>query len=79
MTLDQIATRAAVAKRQHAHYQPFVDRCERILQQAHDLGWRVTLMLNDERSVRSAESLFGTVLREDFKASTPLSRLIYGI
>lgn len=79
MTLDQIATRAAVARRQHAQYVPFVERCERILQQAHDLGWRVTLTLNDERAIRAAESLLGASLRTDFEPSTPLSRLIYGI
>lgn len=79
MTLEQIATRAAVAKRQHTQYVPFVERCERILQQAHDLGWRVTLALNDERSIRGAESLLGASLRTDFKPSTALSRLIYGI
>jgi hypothetical protein len=79
MTLDQIQTRAAVARRLHAHYLPFVENCERILQQAHDLGWQVALMLNDEYSVRRAESLLGAHLRADFKASTPLSRLIYGI
>jgi hypothetical protein len=79
MTLEQIATRAATAKRQHAQYAHFVDRCERILHQAHDLGWRVTLMLNDEPAVRRAESLLGTHLRGDFRPSTPLSKLIYGI
>lgn len=79
MTLDQIQTRAAVARRQYAQYLPFVEHCERILQQAHDLGWQVAMMLNDEHSVRRAESLLGTHLRADFKASTPLSRLIYGI
>jgi len=79
MTLDQIERRVAVARRLHAQYVPFVENCERILQQAHDLGWKVTLMLNDETSVRSAESLFGTHIRGDFQASTPLSRLIYGI
>lgn len=79
MTLDQIATRAAAAKRQHSQYVPFVERCERILQQAHDFGWRVTLALNDERAVRGAESLLGASLRADFKPSTPLSRLIYGV
>ena len=79
MTLEQIATRAAVARRQYAQYQHFVERCERILQQAHDLGWRVTLMLNDEGAIRGAESLLGASLRTDFKPSTPLSRLIYGL
>lgn len=79
MTLEQIQTRAAEARRQHSHYVPFVEHCERILQQAHDLGWQVALMLNDEYSVRRAESLLGAHLRGDFKASTPLSRLIYGI
>jgi hypothetical protein len=79
MTLEQIANRAAVARRQHAQYVNFVERCERILQQAHDLGWRVTLMLNDERAIRGAESLLGASLRTDFKPSTPLSRLIYGV
>lgn len=63
----------------HAHYTPFVERCETILQQAHDLGWQVALMLNDEYSIRRAESLLGAHLRADFKPSTPLSRLIYGI
>ena len=79
MTLEQIEMRAATVRRMHAQYGPFVERCERILQQAHDLGWQVAMMLNDERSVRGAESLFGTHLRGDFKKSTPLSRLIYGI
>lgn len=79
MNLEQIQTRVAVARQQHAHYLPFVENCERILQQAHDLGWKVALMLNDEHSVRRAESLLGTYLQGDFKASTPLSRLIYGI
>ena len=79
MTLEQIQTRAATARRQHAQYLPFVERCESILQQAHDLGWQVALMLNDEYSIRRAESLLGAHLRADFKASTPLSRLIYGI
>ena len=79
MTLDQIQRRAAAARRMHAHYTPFVERCETILQQAHDLGWQVALMLNDEYSIRRAESLLGAHLRADFKPSTPLSRLIYGI
>ncbi len=79
MTLDQIERRAAVARRMHAHYVPFVEQCELILQQAHDLGWKVALMLNDEYSIRRAESLLGAHIRGDFKASTPLSRLIYGI
>ena len=79
MTLEQIQTRVAVARTQHSHYLPFVETCERIVQQAHDLGWQVALMLNDEYSVRRAESLLGTHLRADFRASTPLSRLIYGI
>lgn len=79
MTLDQIERRVAVARRMHSHYVPFVEHCERILQQAHDLGWKVALMLNDEYSVRRAESLLGTHIRGDFQASTPLSRLIYGI
>jgi hypothetical protein len=79
MTLEQIQNRVAVAREQHSQYLPFVENCERILQQAHDLGWQVALMLNDEHSVRRAESLLGTHLRADFKASTPLSRLIYGI
>jgi hypothetical protein len=79
MTLEQIQIRAAEARKQHSQYVPFVERCERILQQAHDLGWQVALMLNDEYSVRRAESLLGAHLRADFKASTPLSRLIYGI
>lgn len=79
MTLDQIQSRVAVARRQHAHYLPFVENCERIVQQAHDLGWRVAMMLNDEYWIRRTESLLGTHLQADFKASTPLSRLIYGI
>jgi hypothetical protein len=79
MTLDQISTRAAVARRQYTQYQDFVARCERILQQAHDFGWQVTLMLNDEHAVRGAESLFGAHIRGDFLPSTPLSRLIYGV
>ena len=79
MTLDQIERRAAAARRMHAQYVPFVEQCELILQQAHDLGWKVALMINDERAVRRAESLLGAHLRGDFQASTPLSRLIYGI
>lgn len=79
MTLEQIATRAAQARQQHAQYLAFVERCERILQQAHDLGWPVTVMLNDERAIRGAESLLGASLRQDFQPSTPLSRLIYGV
>ena len=79
MTLEQIATRAAVARRQHANYVAFVERCERILQQAHDLGWQITHMLNDEDAIRGAESLLGSNLRADFKPSTQLSKLIYGI
>lgn len=79
MTLEQIERRVAVARRMHSHYAPFVGNCERILQQAHDLGWQVAQMLNDEHSIRLAESLLGAHLRDDFKASTPLSRLIYGI
>lgn len=79
MTLEQITLRAEVARRQYASHQAFVTRCERILQQAHDLGWQVTLMLNDERAVRGAESLFGTHLRDDFRRSTALSRLVYGV
>lgn len=79
MTLEKIATRAAVARRQHAHYPAFVDRCERVLQQAHDFGWQVTLMLNDERAIRGAESLLGAHVCGDFPRSTPLSRLIYGV
>ena len=79
MTLEQIERRAAVVRRMHAQYLPFVEHCERILQQAHDLGWQVAQMLNDDPAIRRAESLFGTHLRDDFKASTPLSRLIYGI
>ena len=79
MTLEQIQSRVAVARTQHSHYLPFVETCERILQQAHDLGWQVAMMLNDEYSVRRAESLLGAHLKDDFKASTPLSRLIYGI
>ncbi|MGQ0697861.1 MAG: hypothetical protein ACT4PZ_06405 [Panacagrimonas sp.] len=79
MTLEQIAIRAATVRRQHAHYPVFVERCERIAQQAHDLGWKVAVMLNGERAVRNAESLLGTHLRADFPSSTPLSKLIYGV
>ena len=79
MTLDQIQRRVAVARRMYSHYVPFVEHCELILHQAHDLGWKVALMLNDEHSIRRAESLLGAHIRGDFKASTPLSRLIYGI
>lgn len=79
MTLEQIDARVAAARRQHAQYLAFVDRCERILHQAHDLGWRVTAMLNDERAIRGAESLLGAHLEADFQDSTPLSRLIYGV
>lgn len=79
MTLDQIANRAATVRAQHVQYASYVVRCERILQQAHDLGWRVTLMLNGERAVRNAESLLGTHLRTDFPPSTTLSKLIYGV
>ncbi|WP_420464804.1 hypothetical protein [Panacagrimonas sp.] len=78
MTLEQISIRAAVARRQHVQYIDFVERCELVLQQAHDLGWRVAQMLNDEHSVRAAESLMGAHLKSDFCESTPLSRLIYG-
>lgn len=78
MTLDQIATRASTVRMQHAQYATYVARCERILQQAHDFGWKVTLMLNGERAVRNAESLLGTHLRVDFPPSTALSKLIYG-
>src|SRR5690606_21868806 len=79
MTLEQIQTRAAAIRKLYGQYLPLVERCETILQQAHDLGWQVALMLNDERTVRVAESLFGSYLRNDFRKSTPLSRLIYGI
>lgn len=79
MTLDQIATRASTVRAQHVQYAAYVARCERVLQQAHDLGWKVTLMLNGERTVRNAESLLGTHLRADFPPSTTLSRLIYGV
>lgn len=79
MTLDQIATRASTVRTQHAQYASYVMRCERILQQAHDFGWKVTLMLNGERAVRNAESLLGTHLRGDFPPSTSLSKLIYDI
>lgn len=79
MTLEQIALRAQTVRRQHAQYGRFVDQCVSILQQAHDFGWRVTLAHNDERSIRKAESLLGVHLRDDFKASTRLSKLIYGI
>lgn len=78
MTLEQISIRAAAARREHAQYVDFVERCELVLQQAHDFGWRVALMLNDELSVGAAESLMGAHLRSDFSESTPLSRLIYG-
>lgn len=79
MTLEQISRRAATVKQQHAQYVSFVERCERVVQQAHDLGWQVTLMLNNERTVRNAESLLGIHLRADFARSTPLSKLIYGV
>lgn len=79
MTTEQIARRAASMKRQHAQYTAFIERCERIVQQAHDLGWQVALMLNGERAVRNAESLLGVHLRADFDRSTPLSRLIYSV
>ena len=79
MTLDQISSRASVARRSYPAYLPFVERCELILQQAHEFGWRVTLHLNEEGAVRRAESLFGTHLRNDFPESTELSRLIYGV
>jgi hypothetical protein len=78
MTLEQIHARADVARRQYAHYSAWVDRCTRVLVQAHDLGWKVALQLNDERAVRGAESLLGAHLRSDFAPSTRLSRLIYG-
>ena len=79
MTLEQIALRAQTVRRQHLHYGRFVDQCVRILQQAHDFGWRVTLAQNDERSIRKAESLLGVHIRGDFKPSTRLSKLIYDI
>lgn len=79
MTLEQIAVRAASARRQHAHYTAFVERCARVLYQAHDLGWKVALQLNDERAVRGAESLLGAHLRSDFEPSTRLSKLIYDV
>ncbi len=78
MTLEQIVSRASVARRSHPAYLPFVECCELIVQQAHEFGWRVTLHLNDEGSIRRAESLFGIHLRADFPESTSLSRLIYG-
>lgn len=78
MTLDQISRRTREARRLHAQYLGFVERCEQIGQQAHDLGWQVTYMLNDERSIRGAESLLGIHVRGDFPRSTALSRLIYG-
>lgn len=79
MTLDQIASRASVARRSYPSYLPFVERCELILQQAHEFGWKIAVRLNDEGSIRRAESLFGTHLCSDFPESTPLSKLIYGI
>ena len=79
MTLEQIDLRAQTVRRQYAHYSRFVDQCVRILQQAHDFGWRVTLTLNDEPSIRKAESLLGVHIRGDFKPSTRLSKLIYGV
>lgn len=78
MNPDQIATRTGVAMREHANYSHFVQRCARIMHQAHDLGWKVTSLLNDARTIRRAESLFGFDLRHDFPEQTTLSKLIYG-
>ncbi len=79
MTLDQISKRTIVARQRYGQYRAHVERCEQVIQHAHDLGWKVTRMLHDERSIRGAESLFGVVIRSDFPERTPLSKLIYSI
>ena len=51
MTLDQISKRTIVARQRYGQYRAHVERCEQVIQHAHDLGWKVTRMLHDERSI----------------------------
>lgn len=78
MTLEEMSLRAQTALKEFPTYGEFVDRAIGIMYLADEFGWKVASLLNDERSIRNAESLLGIHLRRDFQPKTQLSAWFTG-
>jgi hypothetical protein len=78
MNQEEVSLRAQTALREFPSYGEFVDRAIGIMYLAYEFGWKVALLLNDERSVRNAESLLGIHLRRDFEPKTQLASWFSG-
>lgn len=78
MNLEEMNLRARTALREFPSHGEFVDRAIGIMYLAEEFGWKVASLLNDERTIRNAESLLGIHLSCDFQPKTALSNWFTG-